>query len=429
MSLLFYLLTDIIHFVKMVLVEELFFRFPNRNSKYKIIIYILIIIGIIANSIGSYLIDNTAIRLVMYISTVVSLSLVLYRDKIYRLVLSAIWIMFVSSLFDVMSTVLVSTIIDALNCNVTYLEKLFASMFSLMIIIATGAIFKKKSKIGIKDIRISNLVIFSCIAIAEAFVVTLMASVFEEQGTDNLLFLGALCFVVLGTFLMLAFLIVLFVQRNESKEQEAVIKKYLNEQKNYYIYLELRERETKKFRHDIRSHMDTMCHLVKNQDYDEFIKYFDRVNTKIESFGNGITVYNGIADAIINQYYSVAQEMGINMKVGGRFPVECNVDAYDICTIFSNILSNAIEAATDTEEKLVILECRHTNDNELFISISNSFINVGQFKDGIIKSHKRDSDYHGYGMENVKDSVNKYDGFMNITIKENVFELKITLYY
>lgn len=427
MALLISILTDVIHILKFFLLSSSFFMFQKRKNKYKILKLIEVLSLIIIFSILIYYCKNPILSMLLYCIFTVGLMVYVYKEKVVIITLSVIWMIFVLGMLDIMSDIFVKMLFNLLgNTNVGFHETI-ASSISLIFVFFTGQFYKKKSRIGLKNVEIKYLVFFLIIAIVDAIVITLIAAGIDTLKNINLVI--SLCFVVMGIFLMLAFLIVLFVQRNESKEQEAVIKRYLNEQKNYYKYLELRERETKKFRHDLRSHMDTMCHLVKNQDYDEFIKYFDTVNTKIENFGNGMTVYNGIADAIINQYYSAAQSMGINMKVGGRFPVECNVDAYDICTIFSNILSNAIEAATDTEEKLVILECRHTNDNELFISISNSFINVGQFKNGIIKSHKRDSDYHGYGMENVKDSVNKYDGFMNITIKENVFELKITLYY
>ena len=48
-----------------------------------------------------------------------------------------------------------------------------------------------------------------------------------------------------------------------------------------------------------------------------------------------------------------SNKSGITMEVKGRFPEECAIDAYDLCTIFSNILSNALEAAVETEEKTI----------------------------------------------------------------------------
>ncbi|MBE5878187.1 MAG: hypothetical protein E7290_15055 [Lachnospiraceae bacterium] len=66
-----------------------------------------------------------------------------------------------------------------------------------------------------------------------------------------------------------------------------------------------REKETKKFRHDLRSHMELISNLAKNREYEKIDSYLEKMNIKIDSFGNIITVQNGIVDAIINQYYDV----------------------------------------------------------------------------------------------------------------------------
>ena len=112
------------------------------------------------------------------------------------------------------------------------------------------------------------------------------------------------------------------------------------------------------------------------------------------------------------------------MEVAGRFPEECLIDIYDICTIFSNVLSNALEAAADTEEKYVSLECRYT-DSSIIIVVKNSFNGEQPGGSVQLKTRKENVDYHGYGLENMKDSINKYKGAFYIETKENIFTLKI----
>lgn len=129
-------------------------------------------------------------------------------------------------------------------------------------------------------------------------------------------------------------------------------------------------------------------------------------------------------DAIINQYYTKAGQNNIKMDVKGRFPVDCSIDAFDLCTIFSNILSNAFEAALTTEEKYVSLDCRY-NDKNIIIVVKNSFHNDMQSQNTQWKTRKKDTDYHGYGLENIKDSVKKYNGMFDIEIKEEMFILTI----
>lgn len=148
------------------------------------------------------------------------------------------------------------------------------------------------------------------------------------------------------------------------------------------------------------------------------------MHIKVEKLGNNITVQNGIVDAMLNQYYTKALQCGIRMEVKGRFPIDFEMDVYDICTIFSNILSNAIEAAMETEEKYVSVECRY-NDTNIIITVKNSFSREQRNAGALLKTRKGDLDYHGYGLENMMDSVHKYNGISDIETKDNMFILSI----
>jgi len=162
----------------------------------------------------------------------------------------------------------------------------------------------------------------------------------------------------------------------------------------------------------------------KNHEYEQIIHYLEKLHIKVDELGNVITVHNGIVDAIINQYYVKAAQQGIHMVVKGRFPSDCEIDAFDICTIFSNILSNALEAASETEEKYVSIECRYTEKN-IIIVVQNSFCIQKQDTGRWLKTQKENSDNHGFGLENMKDSVSKYNGIFDIETNNNIFTLTI----
>ena len=137
-----------------------------------------------------------------------------------------------------------------------------------------------------------------------------------------------------------------------------------------------------------------------------------------------VTVHNGIVDAIMNQYYAKAAENGIKMQVKGRLPADLNIDAFDLCTIFSNLLSNAYEAAIKTEEKYISMECRF-NDKNIIIAVKNSYDAAGQTEGMGWTTSKEDKDHHGYGLENIRDSVKKYNGVFDIDTQDNYFLLMI----
>lgn len=65
----------------------------------------------------------------------------------------------------------------------------------------------------------------------------------------------------------------------------------------------------------------------------------------------------------------------------------------------------------------------------LFISIENSNFHpiLTDEKEGIIRSSKENPTEHGYGLENIKRTVKKYDGQVSLDFSDTYFKLYITL--
>ena len=427
MELCEYVIADLLHFSKLILLCDMFFMFRKRATKYAMIILFLELIFISSISIITFENDNDFFVMIVSEISIIILLCVIYREKIVKMIVSCIWITLILSMLDSMSAVLfkISTNLAGLNCD--RISNVGVVTISLVFIIIVGKMYRKHCDQGIKTIGIANLCLFTLLAAADFYIVTIIAfiSINENQFDHRKLYSIAIILVILGIFLQLGAVILLFMQRNVYKEKKQITEKYLNEQKNHYEYLDKREKETKKFRHDLRNHMQMLSNFARNHQYDDFDKYLETIEMKIESFGNIITVHNGIVDAVINQFYSKAIQNNIKMEVRGRFPEDCAIDAYDLCTIFSNVLSNALEAAIETDEKLVTVECRYTDKN-IIVVVTNSFINDGN---ETTKTRKDDLDYHGYGLENTKDSIEKYHGVFDIETKDNLFILKILFNY
>ena len=84
----------------------------------------------------------------------------------------------------------------------------------------------------------------------------------------------------------------------------------------------------------------------------------------------------GAVDAIISEWYQKAVEDGIAWDWSGRFPEETAFETFDLCVLFSNLLSNAVEAARQVEdgrEKKVQVACRMVQDMESRITSQIDF--------------------------------------------------------
>lgn len=419
-------LADIIHLLKIVVLCDMFFAFPRRKLEHNRIYLSVAIVIMSVLSLFIHIFDNDEIEACVYIVAIVLMLCMLYRENLGRIVVVALWSIFALSLIDTMAAVLFDISTDLCNINGEAFSNLVVSIVSFALVYAIGRIYKKNYTSGMKSIGIIKLVWFTLLMVADFYVVTIIAIMHVEIKFEiyRNLYLVAIAFVIIGIFIQLAAVIIFFMQRNVYKDKKQLTEKYLNEQKYHYEYLEEREKETKKFRHDFRSHMELISDLAGKHDYDKIDEYLEQMHIKVEKLGNNVTVQNGIVDAILNQYYVNAKQYGITMEVKGRFPIDFEMDVYDICTIFSNLLSNAIEAARETEEKYVFLECRY-NDTNIIITVKNSFSREEQNAGTLLKTRKENLDYHGYGLENVNDSVRKYNGLSDIETKDNMFIVSI----
>lgn len=427
MELFVHVLTDYIHFAKLIVLCNMFFVLQKRKVQHSRLMVLLVGLMITATSVFIFYSDNDFIEISIYAIVIYGMAFLLYNEKIYHIIISVTGIIFASSMIDEMSIILVDILMQLFNMKDIGVDNLISSFISIALIYVVGRIYRKNTSSTLQTIGVTNLIGFTVLLAVDTFVVV---AIISQPNFDlylenkKVLYLISIVLVIIGIFVQLASVILLFTQRNVYKEKKALTDKYLDDQKNHYEYLENREKDTKKFRHDLVNHMEMISNLAKTRQYDRIDAYLEQMHIKIDGFGNLVTVHNGIVDAIINQYYAKAQECGVNMEVRGRFPVDCAIDAFDLCTIFSNVLSNALEAAKESDEKRISVECAYT-DMSIMIIVTNSYKPEASNGSAPWRTRKSNSDYHGYGLENIKDSVKKYKGDLDIETEDNIFILRI----
>lgn len=192
-------------------------------------------------------------------------------------------------------------------------------------------------------------------------------------------------------------IIVYFVERflmqaQQSREENVHL---MEKQLKYYRNIELMDTELRKFRHDIKNHFMCMEYLFRNDKQEELDQYFLDLQQAF-SFRDKLYVSgNDIIDAILNHDLRSNCNENVKITVYGSLPVLKTVSAMDLCTVFSNLLSNAIASANQVEEsrepEIII---RFMGGNSYFsITVSNSVMEVD-----VDKKSKRKDRNHGHGI-------------------------------
>lgn len=135
-----------------------------------------------------------------------------------------------------------------------------------------------------------------------------------------------------------------------------------------------------------------------------------------------------ILDVILEEEKSICEKNNIEFEVDLDFEKCSFVEATDLCSIFSNMLDNAIEACKKIESSDIKrkIKLRGAIVNKYFvIRCENTKVNpISIDKDNII-TDKKDSFLHGIGISSIRNSVEKYNGNVEIKTEENRFVMII----
>lgn len=185
-------------------------------------------------------------------------------------------------------------------------------------------------------------------------------------------------------------------------------------------------RQTMKIRHDMKNLLLLIRLKLKEGRVEEAEQYLeDELDVKLAKI-NLISTGNRMADAVINRRVEQARMRNISMQV----MIECTLDKtdeMDIAILMSNLLDNAIEAAVLCDNPFVNMKITR-KETYLHIMISNSCKSEPDKEAGKLLTTKKDKTLHGYGISNVKDIVERYNGFYNYELEKGKFTTDILLH-
>jgi len=365
--------------------------------------------------------DNPMLGFLIYIFIEM---FILMKERKVNIVLSTCWLMIIVGMLDGMFLVVLEFVTSNLEIAYSVLD-CAGSVVTLLFLFLLVAIIRSRTNGESYEISKIYYIYFSLLTFAESALIEAMEYILRDEYSVRAMLFIILCCAIM--ILNIIIVLCLAVSNDGYKQRDALNKKYLKTQEDNYLYLKERNEDIRRFRHDVKGHMLTMRGLLENGDMEKLRLYIDRVEDDIHMNDKRVTVTNGVVDAILNKYLYEAEKHNVNMKVEGQLFEDCPIEAYDLCVIFDNVVKNAIEAASVTQEKNMSINVER---DEKFIQLYvENDCNAHILKEnGKIHTTKMDKDNHGYGLKNVEKSVKKYKGLMSInTQEENKFCVDICI--
>ena len=183
------------------------------------------------------------------------------------------------------------------------------------------------------------------------------------------------------------------------------------------------------YQHDMENHLICLMELAYEENANRVMNYVkelknDFVDRKKQFYQTG----NFIVDVLLNHYVSLLSD-DVKKDVKGKWIQDLDVTEVELCSVFSNLMQNAVEALIKPITNKKYLEIRFVQGKTYAkLEIKNSLERLPeQDRQGNLISTKEDRKKHGIGLMNVRRIVEKNGGKFEIEMTKEEFKSIVIL--
>ena len=205
----------------------------------------------------------------------------------------------------------------------------------------------------------------------------------------------------------------IFLAHQESDRHLEEVKQ-LQTERNYNMrYYELaknNETKTAQLRHDLQNEIQTVRALIKDGELENAENIWSEMQMRLNSTKSIQYCSMPLLNAVLNVKLSDVEDKNISTDIVLRGCKLMPLSPYNVCSLFGNLIDNAIEAVNkEKDEKEIIIHS--TVKNGLFLlKVQNTCTSVPKTdKDKNFISDKKEPD-HGHGSRIVKRIVQEHSG-------------------
>lgn len=207
---------------------------------------------------------------------------------------------------------------------------------------------------------------------------------------------------------------------------EQSIEQYISIFKGYYEKQEKDLNVLRSMKHDLQAHLIVLQYYLDVENYENAKNYLQKIKAvDALNLETRIDTGNHLLNAIVSECMKKC-ESPITLLCDRDFPANVEISDFDLCTIFSNGISNAVEACTRLEhsEKMIRLDFQ-CEGREFCMTIENPIeweVDADCFNG---RTTKADKASHGFGIGNIKKAVANYNGMVQFFVEEDKFRMEI----
>ncbi|MCD8306999.1 MAG: GHKL domain-containing protein [Clostridia bacterium] len=300
-----------------------------------------------------------------------------------------------------------NTIYQPLSDSITDAGWFFLSVGVMIIVYAAGFIFLHYSFPQNKKISLPSygVVLFAIFSLLFCYLIQYL---FQYFGLDTLW--AILLLLIFCDLLVLALMFILQGYKWKYDENEE-LEQFIAQENRYYKSMQENVDVINMKAHDLKHFI---ADLRENRGMDD--SGLAEIQEAVEKYEQTANTGNEALDSVLTEKMFTCNKNGITFTTMVQGELLDFMRMSDITSVFGNLLSNAIEyelTVENPDQRCIQLNV-FKKGALICIHVENYCTSRASFADGLPKTTKGSTDYHGYGLKSVRYIVRKYGG--NITM-------------
>lgn len=216
----------------------------------------------------------------------------------------------------------------------------------------------------------------------------------------------------------------IYVEQKKAEQYHAQIAVYQMMEEQY--------RQSERLRHDLKNHVLALSGLWEGREWEKLGNYLKSMENSAELGAYEEATGSRAVDGLLYQKRKMAEEKQVSWESSVKIPKSCDINEFDLCVLFGNLLDNAVEACEKSEHG------KKRRDSKPFIRVHAGVVKkclLMEVANSTAAEEQPESGYtekislpeYGIGLLNVEDVVRRYNGAMNIEINSGIFVVSILL--
>lgn len=235
-----------------------------------------------------------------------------------------------------------------------------------------------------------------------------------------------LCGAVLSisAHFVLAYHLVMYTRWLADSFKKDILSKRIDRQLIHYESYEKHIEGFRTFRAEYDKLVGDMRHNILKGNTAEAQQLLQKADKNVQSIISGHPNFsnNMLIDSVLWDTACVAAKENIKFKANVSTPSWLPLSELELCCLFINLCSNALEGAMGAacEKQINILGAGQ--EDWFTLTVENSFSGTVKYQNGVLLTTKPDEELHGMGVKSIIDVLEAHGGFYEIEHNESTFK-------